>query len=91
MLIIMLKIFTKRKDLIRPGITRFAITYLTLSCLKDNNKKKKLCLNDSRFGRNVITCLKTISPLMTVLRLVDYDEKPSMVFIYDGMDCAKEC
>ncbi|KAJ1424466.1 Ribonuclease H-like superfamily [Sesbania bispinosa] len=36
MLISMLKKFTKGKDLIRPGITRFATAFLTLGCLNDN-------------------------------------------------------
>ncbi|MCH81698.1 HAT family dimerization domain containing protein [Trifolium medium] len=31
-----MKKHTKGKDLIRPGITRFATAYLTLSCLNDN-------------------------------------------------------
>ncbi|KAF7825683.1 zf-BED domain-containing protein/DUF659 domain-containing protein/Dimer_Tnp_hAT domain-containing protein [Senna tora] len=35
-LISMLKHFTKGKDLIRPAVTRFATTYLTLGCLSDN-------------------------------------------------------
>ncbi|XP_020203984.2 uncharacterized protein LOC109789440 [Cajanus cajan] len=113
MLISMLKKFTKGRDLVRPGITRFATAYLTLSCLNDN-KASLMCMFssnewksskfsstpegrkvegmalDSRLWKNIIICLKAVVPLMTVLRLVDSDEKPAMGFIYDGMDCAKE-
>ncbi|BAT78941.1 hypothetical protein VIGAN_02170400, partial [Vigna angularis var. angularis] len=35
MLISLLKKFTKGRDLIRPGVTRFATTYLTLACLHE--------------------------------------------------------
>ncbi|XP_068486767.1 uncharacterized protein [Phaseolus vulgaris] len=35
MLISMLKKFTKERDLIRPGVTRFATAYLTLDCLHE--------------------------------------------------------
>ncbi|XP_068463716.1 uncharacterized protein [Phaseolus vulgaris] len=35
MLISMLKKFTKERDLIRPGVTRFATAYLTLGCLHE--------------------------------------------------------
>lgn len=113
MLISMLKKFTKGRDLVRPGITRFATAYLTLSCLNDN-KASLMCMFssnewksskfsstpegrkvegmalDSRLWKNIIICFKAVVPLMTVLRLVDSDEKPVMGFIYDGMDCAKE-
>ncbi|XP_031375608.1 uncharacterized protein LOC116190089 [Punica granatum] len=36
LLIMMLKHFTKSKELIRPVVTRFATAYLTLGCLFDN-------------------------------------------------------
>jgi len=45
---------------------------------------------DSRFWKNVTTCLKVAAPLMMVLRLVDSDVKPAMGFIYKEMDSAKE-
>lgn len=113
LLISMLKKFTNGRDLVRPGATRFATAYLTLSCLNDNKasllsmfcsedwKKSKFASTqegrrvehmalDSRFWGNIIICLKAVGPLMTVLRLVDSDEKPAMGFIYEGMDCAKE-
>jgi len=113
MLISMLKKFTKGRDLIRPGVTRFATAYLTLGCLHElkaslltmfnsdewttskfgtsqEGKRIERVVLDSRFWKNVSTCLKATAPLMVVLRLVDSDVKPAMGFIYEEMDCAKE-
>ena len=39
---------------------------------------------------DVIICIKTIYPLIKVLRLVDSNEKPTMSFIYEAIDQAKE-
>jgi len=100
----MLKKFTKGRDLIRPGMTRFATSYLTLTCLhelkaslmsffnSDEWKSSKFGTSiegikiehvvlDSRFRKNVTTCLKVAAPLMVVLQLVDSDVKPTMGFI----------
>ncbi|XP_017423543.2 uncharacterized protein LOC108332746 [Vigna angularis] len=113
MLISLLKKFTQGRDLIRPGVTRFAIAYLTLACLHElkaslltmfsseewktskfgtsqEGRKVEHVVLDSRFWKNVSTCLKVVAPLMVVLILVDSDVKPAMGFIYEEMDCAKE-
>jgi len=113
MLISLLKKFTIGRDLIRPGVTRFATAYLTLGCLhelkaslltmfnSDEWKTSKFGTSqegkgiervvlDNRVWKNVSTCLKATAPLMVVLRLVDSDVKPTMGFIYEEMDCAKE-
>ncbi|XP_057755952.1 uncharacterized protein LOC130975140 [Arachis stenosperma] len=45
---------------------------------------------DSRLWKNIVICLKAAAPLITVLRLVDSDEKPAMGFIFEGMRNAKE-
>nr|DAD32667.1 TPA_asm: hypothetical protein HUJ06_011519 [Nelumbo nucifera] len=42
------------------------------------------------FWNNVIFTLKVCSPLVQVLRLVDRGNKPSMGYIYEAMDRAKE-
>ncbi|XP_025692425.1 uncharacterized protein [Arachis hypogaea] len=91
MLISMLRNFTKGKDLVRPGATRFATAYLTLTCLHDNKgplmtmftsddwKTTKVASTpegirvqnialDSRLWKNIVICLKTTAPLITVLR-----------------------
>ncbi|XP_057746199.1 uncharacterized protein LOC130965456 [Arachis stenosperma] len=113
MLISMLRNYTKGKDLVRPGATRFATAYLTLTCLHDNKgplmtmftsadwKTTKVASTpegirvqnmalDSRLWKNIVICLKAAAPLITVLRLVDSDEKPAMGFIFEGMRNAKE-
>ncbi|XP_057755663.1 uncharacterized protein LOC130974835 [Arachis stenosperma] len=45
---------------------------------------------DSRLWKNIVICLKAAAPLITVLRLVDSDEKPAMGFIFEGMRKSKE-
>jgi hypothetical protein len=45
---------------------------------------------DNKFWHDVTICIKAAYPLIKVLRLVDYDEKPAMGFIYNAMDEAKE-
>lgn len=44
------------------------------------------------FGQvlDVIICIKKIYPLIKVLLLVDSDEKPTISFIYEAIDQAKE-
>ncbi|CAH1419143.1 unnamed protein product [Lactuca virosa] len=79
-LIFLLKEFTKGKELLRPGATRFATSYLTLGRLFELK----------RFWSSVITCLRAAKPLMKVLRLVDSDSKPAMGFIYQAMVNAKK-
>ncbi|XP_010246706.1 PREDICTED: uncharacterized protein LOC104589925 [Nelumbo nucifera] len=42
------------------------------------------------FWNNIIFTLKACSPLVRVLRLVDCGNKPSMCYVYEAMDRAKE-
>lgn len=37
----------------------------------------------SHVEENVLICLKEAAPVITVLRLVDSDEKPAMGFVYE--------
>ncbi|KAL5137515.1 hypothetical protein HKD37_10G027871 [Glycine soja] len=103
MLISMLKKYANGRDLVRPGMTRFATTYLTLACLHEmkaslmskfgtslEGGKVEDSVLDSRFWKNVSICLKAAAFLMVVLRLVDSDQQPAMGFIYVEMDRAKE-
>ena len=57
--------------------------------IKDGKMVENYVL-DSRFWKNIVTCLKGAYPLIKVLRMVDSDEKPAMGFIYEEMDRAKE-
>uniref|UniRef100_A0A6N2MN08 DUF659 domain-containing protein n=1 Tax=Salix viminalis TaxID=40686 RepID=A0A6N2MN08_SALVM len=81
------KEFTNGHDLCRPGITRFATHFLSLHVTEF---KKEL--------RQMFTCTKWVEsshgkvgePLVRVLRLADSEEKPSMGYLYEAMDKAKE-
>jgi hypothetical protein len=112
-LICMLHKFTKNVDLIRPSLTRFATSYLTLGCLnqhqqelidmfksnewktsklaksKDGTIVQKIVLS-KLFWKNVLTCLRGALPLVKVLRIVDSEEQPTMGYLYEEMDLAKE-
>ncbi|XP_068500402.1 uncharacterized protein [Phaseolus vulgaris] len=45
---------------------------------------------DKGLWKNILNCLRGALPLIKVLRMVDSDEKPTMGFIYEKMDIAKE-
>jgi len=53
-------------------------------------------LSDDRLWKSIQYCLKCVTPLMKVLRLVDEDTKLAMpyiyiyIYIYEAMDKAKE-
>ncbi|XP_050207472.1 uncharacterized protein LOC126656891 [Mercurialis annua] len=49
-----------------------------------------IMLSDVRFWKSVKYCLKCVSPIVKVLRLVDGDAKLAMGYIYEVMDRAKE-
>ncbi|GJZ07223.1 putative transcription factor/ chromatin remodeling BED-type(Zn) family protein [Tanacetum coccineum] len=99
--------FTKCKDIVRPGVTRFATSFLTLQSLMEKKEKLRLMFTSDEwtqskwaktkneklaysivmspsFWNGVNLCLKVISPLIKVLRLVDGDQKPSMGFLSKG-------
>ncbi|KAG4907183.1 hypothetical protein JHK82_055845 [Glycine max] len=89
MLIGMLKKYTNGRNLVRPGMTRFATAYLNLArSISEEWKKSKFetsqegrkvekSVLDSRFWKNVFICLKVVVPLMVVLQLVDSDQQPA--------------
>ena len=47
-------------------------------------------LYDVKFWSHVAFCIKSVIPLVSVLREVDSEERPAMGFIYKLMDVAKE-
>jgi len=55
-----------------------------------NDRKTVEDVLDKDFLKNIITCLKGALTLIEVLQLVDLDQKPSIGFIYEVMDQAKE-
>ena len=106
--------FTGNKEIIRPAVTRFATSFLTLQSLykqkealksmfqskdwlecgstkhKDANDVKKWILRDGNFWNHVAYCIKSVMPLVCVLREVDSEVRPAMGFIYELMDAAKD-
>lgn len=56
----------------------------------DGKQVMNIVLSDARFWKSIQYCLKCVSPLVKVLRLVDGDSKPAMPYIYEAMDRAKE-
>ncbi|XP_028803310.1 uncharacterized protein LOC114758444 [Neltuma alba] len=106
--------YSKGRELARLAVTRFATTYLTLSCIlqqknafrtmfasddwvsssfaskSEGKQVADMIFGDSRFWSSIKYCLKCVSPLVKVLRLVDGDSKPAMPYIYEAMDRAKE-
>jgi hypothetical protein len=45
---------------------------------------------DNKFWHDATICIKAAYPLIKVLQLVDSNEKPTMSFIHEAMDQAKE-
>ena len=44
---------------------------------------------DSRFWNDVEVVVRLVQPLITLLRIVDGDDRPSLPYVYDGMFRAK--
>ncbi|KAH6833491.1 hypothetical protein C2S53_019116 [Perilla frutescens var. hirtella] len=79
----MMRSFTKKKDIMRPGVTRFASAFLTLQTAYTT-------VVSLTFWSGVASCLEVFTPLIKVLRIVDSDRKPSMGFVYGELVQAKE-
>ncbi|KAL4182995.1 hypothetical protein AMTRI_Chr11g152980 [Amborella trichopoda] len=107
----MMRKFTKTRELVRPGVTRFVTAYLNLQSMykrrialrsmfaseewsrckwsKDaKGKKTRDIILSKYFWSGVKHAILVFLPLVKVLRLVDAD-KPSMGFIYDAIERAK--
>ncbi|RVW34387.1 hypothetical protein CK203_092180 [Vitis vinifera] len=53
-------------------------------------KTRSTVLFDPNFWPHVVFCIKTTVPLVSVLREVDLEERPTMGYIYELMNSAKE-
>ncbi|KAH1203993.1 hypothetical protein GmHk_17G050062 [Glycine max] len=84
-LIALLHHFAKGKDLVKPGVTKFATCYLTL---KGGKVAKSIVMGD-KFWKSIMVCLKGANPLIKLLHLVSSDTKPAIGFIYEEMKQAK--
>ncbi|KAL4188934.1 hypothetical protein AMTRI_Chr08g162900 [Amborella trichopoda] len=97
----MMRKCTKKRELVRPGVTRFTTAYLSLQSMykrrialrckwsRDAKRKKTRDIILSKyFWHGVKHAILVFLPLVKVLHLVDAD-KPSMGFIYDAMERVK--
>ncbi|XP_054817824.1 uncharacterized protein LOC129317536 [Prosopis cineraria] len=101
------------KEIVRPGATRFATTFIMLHSIYMHKHDLQTLVTDTYFvdhklsktqARIIVTaiilgngfwgdCLeivKVVSPLIKLLRIVDSDEKPSLPYVYEGMQRAKK-
>ena len=53
-------------------------------------KTRSIVLFDPNFWPHVAFCIKTTVPLVSVLREVDLEERPTMGYIYELMDSTKK-
>lgn len=113
MLLDTMKVFTGRRNLLRPGKTRFCTSFLTLYNLFKRRQSLRQMFTSERwksstwaneamgkrvaatvlniqFWRNVKFSLKVAAPIVRVLRIVDGEKKPSMGYVYEAMERAKE-
>ncbi|XP_054813463.1 uncharacterized protein LOC129314118 [Prosopis cineraria] len=100
------------KEIVRPGITKFATTFITLYSIYMHKHDLQALVTDKHFVDHKLSktqaevivsaiildngfwgdCLeivKVVSPLIKLLRIVDSDEKPSLFYVYEGMQRAK--
>lgn len=100
------------KEIVRPGVTRFATTFITLKNIHDHQnhlealvvdshfvnhplsksvagKTAKSIILDQKFWNDCFMVSKIVAPIIKLLRIVDVDEKPSMGYVYEGMQRAK--
>ncbi|KAK2416183.1 hypothetical protein QL285_038601 [Trifolium repens] len=112
----LMKKYTGGREIVRPGVTRFATQFLQLQSIvnqkeglenmfhskefrktkygKEKNigpgyEARKMVLSKD-FWSKAKDILKVYEPLVQVLRLVDGDEKPTMGFLYEAIDRAKQ-
>ena len=95
-------------EIVRPGPTSFATTFIALGSLKEHkhdlqalvtnkfyvesryakDKKENVVLKiilDNQFWNDCHVIVHIVSPLICLLCIVDFDEKPAMGYVYDGM------
>ncbi|XP_026392735.1 uncharacterized protein LOC113288024 [Papaver somniferum] len=85
-----LKSFRVLKAALRKMFTSEAWTKSRHAKEKRGKKVQEIILGDANFWLSIISCLKSVTPLVKVLRLVEGDDKPAMGYIYKAIDRAKE-
>ncbi|XP_015949648.1 uncharacterized protein LOC107474537 [Arachis duranensis] len=54
-----------------------------------NGKIVSSIVLDSKFCQDCVTIVKIVDPLINLLRIIDADEKPSLRYVYEGMQIVK--
>ncbi|CAN6721791.1 unnamed protein product [Malus baccata var. baccata] len=92
------KQYTNNSEILRPAVTRFATSFLTLQSLQ-KQKENLVALFasqewlESTYAKSREAKLAKhhgVLPLVCVLREVDSEERPPIGFIYELIDAAKE-
>ncbi|XP_012851479.1 PREDICTED: uncharacterized protein LOC105971173, partial [Erythranthe guttata] len=76
--------YSQRRKLARPAVTRFATSFLTLSCILNQKSALKSMLVSEEWTSS------SYARKHDVLRFVDGDSKPAIPYIYEAMDRAKD-
>ncbi|KAJ1256169.1 hypothetical protein BS78_K075300 [Paspalum vaginatum] len=88
--------YTKKRDIVRPGVTRFASSFLTLQSLYEKKSELRAMSQSDEWEKishvkkspKGVQATATLTKptfwgaLVKVLRMVDGDVKPSMAFLY---------
>ncbi|KAI3988058.1 hypothetical protein MKX01_011847 [Papaver californicum] len=85
-----LKSFYTFKLALRKMFTSEAWTKIKNTKEQLGIKVQEIILSDDNFWPSIVSCLKSVIPIVKVLRLVDGDDKPAMGYIYKAIDKAKE-
>ncbi|XP_031101802.1 uncharacterized protein LOC116005702 [Ipomoea triloba] len=84
----MMRSFTKKRDIIRPGVTRFASAFLTLQSLLDKKIELKAMFTSNEWDECKFA--KTVKGKHAFNTVLSQDKKPSMGFVYGEIMHAKE-
>lgn len=111
----LMKKYTGGRDIVRPGVIRFATQFLQLQAIvtqreglenmfsseefrktkygkekKEPGYEARKIVMSREFWSKANDILKVFEPIVKVFRLVDGDEKPTMGFMYEAIDRAKQ-
>ncbi|XP_027915185.1 uncharacterized protein LOC114174548 [Vigna unguiculata] len=85
-----LQCIAQQKNALRGMFVSEAWTTSKHASKTEGKQVVSIVLFDVRFWKSMQYCLKCVTPLVKILRLVDGDSKPAMSYIYEAMDRAKE-
>ena len=85
-----LQCIAQQKNALRGMFVSEAWTTSKHASKTEGKQVVSIVLSDVRFWKSIQYCLKCVTPLVKILRLVDGDSKLAMTYIYEAMDRAKE-